>query len=422
MARSKGFMAAASLFGLAVFFTACSPDNIDTPQYKAEITPTMGQFSASDERFYAQRFAAFVAAIQGGSTTAIYDSTVSFGTDLISQPLNREASSLPDDVLEALTDYAEINTSAVFMIYENGAITTERYFGDTSHDTLINSKSLAKPLGTIAVGRAIKKGFIESLDQKASDFIVEWKDTPKDAVLIRHLLDMRSGLLPQGFSLDAEDVLNRAYLHGRHSEVIIHEYPLIHVPGERYDYSNANAELVGLILERATGMKYRDWIGAEILALIGAPGGSIWMNREGGEAHSGCCVQLTAESYMKLAILVLNDGVWDEDILLDKSFVGDMRAPTPQNKYAGIGVYLGKHFKSDRGAGNPDDSTFGATFHSEPYVDEDMILFDGNGNQVLYIMPSRGIVAMRLGGNPPKDPSWDNSYIPNLIARAKKKK
>jgi hypothetical protein len=39
-------------------------------------------------------------------------------------------------------------------------------------------------------------GRVQSLDQPVADFIVEWRSDPgKSKILIRHLLDMRTGLL-----------------------------------------------------------------------------------------------------------------------------------------------------------------------------------------------------------------------------------
>jgi len=55
--------------------------------------------------------------------------------------------------------------------------------------------------------------------------------------------------------------------------------------------------------------------------------------------------------------------------------------------------------------------------HREPYLDEDLYLFDGNSNQVVYILPNYRMVVLRLGATPPKSPEWDNSYLPNLLVR-----
>ena len=142
------------------------------------------------------------------------------------------------------------------------------------------------------------------------------------------------------------------------------------------------------------------------------------MNRDGGTAHSGCCVGLPSETYLKIGMLILQKGMWDEEELISSEFVDEMLTATPQNIYAGMGVYLGKNYIKERGASNPDGkSGFSGTLHSEPYLDEDIALFDGNGNQVVYIMPSRNIVIMRLGARPRNTEPWDNAHIPNLVSR-----
>ena len=402
-----------ALFALA----ACnSSDKPETETEAPTITPTTGVFSQAEEDFYDSRLKVLIAAFQSGKLTTTYDTEIAFGTHLKPLPLKRgKTESLNENVISSISDYAQLHNSDSLMIYENGHVVFEKYFKDVTGASLINAKSLAKPLGVIATGRAIEEGYIESLDQSASDFIIEWKGTDKEAIRIRHILDMRTGLLAQNYEPENRDILNRAYLHPRHDEVIIHEYPLIHPPGTRYDYSNANSELVSILIERATDQPYQEWLSSQVLDLLNTNGGTIWLNREGGMAHSGCCVGLTSETYMKLGILVLQQGQWDGEQVLSKSFVSEMLTPTPQNKYAGMGVYLGRHFRADRGAGNPDVS-FATTFHSEPYVDKDIVLFDGNGNQVVYILPARNIVIMRLGGRTLKDPKWDNAFMPNLVS------
>jgi CubicO group peptidase (beta-lactamase class C family) len=103
------------------------------------------------------------------------------------------------------------------------------------------------------VGRALSLGKIRSLDQPVADFITEWRGDPRRSkILVRHLLDMRSGFLPQAPATTAEDILNRAYLHPRHDEIIIHDYPVVDEPGTRYEYNNATSELIAVLIERAS--------------------------------------------------------------------------------------------------------------------------------------------------------------------------
>lgn len=384
---------------------------------KTEIVPTTGVFTPEDEAFYMRRYEVLLQAFATGQETTTYDTEVVFGEGLTAKPLPRgESSTFKPEIYSGLEDYLADTKSASLMVFENGKVIGETFFGDTNKDTLINSKSLAKPLGVVAIGRAIKAGYIESLDQSVSDFVIEWRGTEKADITVRHLLDMRTGLLPQGSPRGPGDVLNRAYLHPRHDEVIIHEYPLKHPPGTRYDYSNANSELISVVIMRATGLPYQEWLTEQVLKPMGMAGGKIWLNREGGVAHSGCCIGLPSETYLKLAVLVLQGGEWEGETFLPDGFVKEMTTTTPQNKHSGMGLYVGRDFAEYRGAANP-DVEFGRTFHSEPYIDKDLILFDGNGHQVAYIIPSRDLIIMRLGKAPGKDKVWDNAYIPNFVSR-----
>lgn len=370
------------------------------------------------EKIYQQRFEALINR-SNVSGLAAYDPLKRvYGAQEFSRlPLRPEENRLiTTSVINEALSYAKVNNSSSFLVWKDGALEVEYYSEETGQASLLVSKSLAKPLSVIAVGRAIAKGHIASLDQSVAQYFPEWQNTPKAKITIRHLLAMRSGLLPQGPAPTADNILNRAYLHPAHDQVIINEYPLTHVPGERYEYSNANAELIAPLIERATGTSYDEWLGQEVLTPLGAPGGEVWMNREGGTAHSGCCILLPAQTYMRLALLLMKDGIWDGERLLPEGFVMQMTSPSAQNPHAGLGVYVGSPFIARRGAANP-EIDFGKTLHTEPYLADDLFLFDGNSNQVVYIIPSKDLIILRTGGWPLKDPEWDNAKLPNIILR-----
>jgi CubicO group peptidase (beta-lactamase class C family) len=320
------------------------------------------------------------------------------------------------EALAAATDYAAQNNSSAFMVWHDGKLVAETYFGDVSPATPLVSKSLSKPLSAIAVGRAIQLGAIESLDQPVADFIPEWKGTKKAQMLVRHTLDMRSGFLGQGYSQDPDSPWNRAYLSPEHDDYLIHDYPMTDEPGSIYAYSNATADLVALVVERATGRRYADFVGQEVLAKIGAQGGDVWINRAGGLAHSGCCMHLPADSWLRLAILVHQDGVLGEVKLLPDGYAEEMRTATEENPYYGMGLWIAGDYIERRGFGAP-DAPGPQVYHSEPYLDPELYLFDGNSNQVVYISPKYDLIAVRLGNTPPSSPEWDNTVIPNLLIR-----
>ena len=330
-----------------------------------------------------------------------------------------EERTISDQVLDEAADYAERNNSSALIVWRNGRIEIESYFDGQSRVSLLNSFSLAKPITALAVGRAMMLGKIRSLDQPVADFVEEWQDDPLRAgILVRHLLDMRTGFLRQASSAESGEIMARSFLHPRSEEILIKEYPVVDAPGTRYEYNNAASSMVAILIERATGRRYAEFIGTEILQKIGAMGGGAWVNRKGGLVHSGCCTLLPADTFLRLGILTLRDGVWDGQRLLPESYVDEMTRATVENPYYGLAVYVTGRYTERRGAANP-DLPLRKTLHSEPYLASDLFLFDGNMNQVVYIVPSQDLVILRTGRAPPQtdDMEWDNAYLPNLIMR-----
>jgi CubicO group peptidase (beta-lactamase class C family) len=378
-----------------------------------------------EKEIYARRFGLMGRGGTGGDATALYDlrADVPGAARFRPLPIARERQrTITAEALETARAYAARNNSNALLIWRKGRIELEAYFGDHNRVAHTVSRSLAKPVTTAAIGRAIALGKITSLNQPVVDFVPEWKGDPRrEKILIRHLLDMRTGFVRQALASDPDDVLNRAYLHPRHEEVIVKEYPVPDEPGSVYEYNNATSELVALVIQRATGRSYAEFVSSEIIKPIGAMGGNMWLNRTGGVPHSGCCFMTPADTWLRLALLYMRDGAWNGKRLLPAGYVGEMRTGTAQNPYYGLGVFVAGPFTERRGSFNP-QSVRGVrgTLHSEPYLADDIFIFDGNANQIVYIVPSHDLIIVRTGGPPPRGadiPEWDNTFLPNTIMR-----
>lgn len=410
---------------LALSLLACDPQTQqDTPQQDAAdmASETAAQsetnYSAEDEALYMERFNQLRnPAAQGGRGLGGYDPVEPVpGVDDYTPLQAGETDLVTAEALDAVDAYAGVRNSQALIIWKDGKVIRESYYGETTRESQIISRSLAKPITALAIGRALLLGKIDSLDQPAADFITEWKGTDKEGILIRHLLDQRSGFLPQGQSMDPNSPLNRAYLHPRHDEVIINEMPMTYKPGEDYQYANATSEMIAPVIERATSMRYADFVSQEIIQKLGGQGGDVWVNRPGGMAHAGCCILLPAEDWLRMAVLILQDGMWEGERLLPEGYVEKMRTGTEQNPYYGLGLWLPHTYLERRGFANP-SIPYGKVLHTEPYLDKDMMLFDGNSNQIVYMIPSANMIALRVGNRPPKELEWDNTVLPNTLIR-----
>jgi CubicO group peptidase (beta-lactamase class C family) len=323
--------------------------------------------------------------------------------------------------LDQAQAYAAAMRSSALLVWHDGRLVRGWYAPWLDARSLLVTKSLSKPITALAVGRAIALGKIASLDQPLSAILPELQGTAKGRILVRHLLDMRSGMLDQGFSADPDHPLNRAYLSIDHGREILDHYPMMTEPGTHYAYANAPSDLVALVIERATGRRYGEFVGTEVLRPLGAPGGTIWVDRAGGLAHSGCCTYLPAEVFLRMAMLILDDGVWHGRRLLPRGYTAQMRQGTPQNPNFGLGIWLGEPYHQRRGFGAP-GMPGPQVLHSAPYFDPDLFLFDGNSNQTVQVSPRHRLIVLRLGPTPPApapgQAEWDNAYLPNLLIRA----
>jgi CubicO group peptidase (beta-lactamase class C family) len=386
----------------------------------ALMQPASGQSPTDDpEAVYRQRAAVYLKDM----ANFVYEPTEPLvGTDRW-KPLPAIApakSGIAADALEAARAYAEQMNSSAFMVWHDGRLVTQWYAPGVTEQTPLTSKSLSKPLTAIAIGRALALGKIRSIDQSIADFIPKAKGTPKEKITIRYLLDMRSGMLDQGISTDPDHPYIRVLLHPDFGDRIIDTYPMPHEPGKHYSYANAPSDAIAMVIEGATGMRYGDWVTREVLKPLGAQGGTLWVSKPGGLAHAGCCATMPADTYLRFAVLLLQDGMWQGKRLLPEGYVAEMRKGTEQNPNFGLGIWLGEPYRQRRPFGAP--GMLGPqVLHSEPFLDPALFMFDGNSNQQVAISPKYRLIVLRVGATPPapKDgrPEWDNAFLPNTLIR-----
>ena len=72
---------------------------------------------------------------------------------------------------------------------------TQKYDYRDQYD-LASSWSTAKSFISILVGIAIDRGYVESIEESASNYIYEWENDERSEIKIKDLLNMRSGLVP----------------------------------------------------------------------------------------------------------------------------------------------------------------------------------------------------------------------------------
>jgi CubicO group peptidase (beta-lactamase class C family) len=131
-------------------------------------------------------------------------------------------------------------------------------------------------------------------------------------------------------------------------------------------------------------------------------------------------MMLPAESFIRLGMLLAKDGVWEGKRLLPEGWVAETVKPSPANPRWGLHMWIGKPYQQRVRFFSAASQKIG-TLHSEPYLADDLFLFDGAGNQAMWIMPSRQLIVLRFGPTPKprtgEAGEWDNSFLQNTNVR-----
>ncbi|MBR4868925.1 MAG: serine hydrolase [Clostridia bacterium] len=202
------------------------------------------------------------------------------------------------------------------VLYQKGEITLNHRFV-APKERLIYSHT--KSFVSTAAGMAIDEGKL-NLDTCLMDLFPEYAPCVTDErvyqITLRDLLTMSSGF---GSSFLMHD--------GRRGGEGFPDYlaymlakPIVHTPGERFVYSNADTHLVGCMVQRAVGEPLVAYLYRKLFAPLGI-GYPAWESDPKGTVFGGSGLYLTLENMAKLGVLYLQDGVWQGERLLSHHWV-----------------------------------------------------------------------------------------------------
>jgi CubicO group peptidase (beta-lactamase class C family) len=329
--------------------------------------------------------------------------------------------------LEAAAAWAGENNSVALLVLHRGRVQLERYWQGMTPDAFFSGRAMSRSLVGLVYGHAIADGRV-SLDDRADRHLEEWRNDPRGAITVRELLQNVSGLeeLPANAVQVAPDAsaLQRAIAFGsaaftRNARLALGtdfgaaalSLELQHPPGSRFAFSNANAQILGVILERATGEDFERYFERKLWQPLGAGAGEFYMDRERGMPAVYCCFRATPRDFLRLGSLLATDGLADGRRALPEGWVAELATTSAVNPLYGLQIWSGRaraglrEYIPGSGAG---------LRHGEDYVADDVIWMEGGGGRSIWAIPSRQLVIVRLGRASPR---WDPSVLPNTLLR-----
>jgi CubicO group peptidase (beta-lactamase class C family) len=299
-----------------------------------------------------------------------------------------------------------------FVVYSDGAIVHEHYAGSFDATTRAESASMHKSVQALLIGRAISEGKITSIDSPISTWLPEWSGDLRGTIKLRDLLQMASGLAPVPFDLSPTGKTN-AFLKGSDMASQVLDLQYKEQPGTVFEYFSQISELLTVILERASGEKYASYLSRELWQPLGAGDAFVALDRPGGLARTFASLLAQPEDWVRVGLLILNDGRVGATQLLPASWIEQMTNPSPANPNYGYQIWRASPYLAARAY-----STSAPLFTvraAEPFLASDMVYFDGAGARRVYISKINRLVIVKLGDT---DNSWDDSWLPNAVIRA----
>lgn len=323
----------------------------------------------------------------------------------------KESRSISDAALAAAIDFGEQHDSHALIVYHDQAIQLEHYYPGHDADSFSPTQSMHKSVLAMLIGIAIEQGYIASVDEPAATYLVEWADDARAGITIKHMLQQNSGIDFPTFELNPLGGFFRL-IFGPDIKPVALNQPLEVEPGSRFDYNSVNPQNLGLIVERATGKRYSQYLSEALWQRLGVPDATIVLDSEEHQmARMFCCLNATALSWLRLGMLHLNEGRVGVRQLVPIDWMRQIIVAGEHNPNYGYLTWLGNEFEEYRYYNR---KTTVRVFQSEPFAAPDVIYFDGFGGQRVYIVPSRGLVIVRTGA---LAPDMDEAFLPNVVIR-----
>ena len=376
----------------------------------------LGAYGVVTEPLLWQRFAYLFLPGDDPTFRGLQPREVILGDQTMDLPVATEDErTMTEDALADMRAYAAEQNSFALIVVHKGKIQTEWYADGYDRNRLTQSQSMHKSVLPILVQAAIEDGDIGSLDDPIGTYLAEWQDDPRGAITVTQLLHMSSGLLEYEFSLNPTSDDFR-WLFDANTTPVLLRTPLDWKPGTKFEYNNVNSELLGLIIERATGKRYSDYLNEKLWTPMGGERAELWMDSEGGKAHSSCCLLAPTRDWARFGMMMLGRGTINGHQIVDASFIDKMISPSPTFAWYGFQIWLG--YSLDE---NPRARLLaGAYQRNEPFDARDTYYASGFGGQRVYVVPSEDLVIVRMGpssGRAPVKETWDNTYLVNTALR-----
>ncbi len=264
----------------------------------------------------------------------------------------------------------ELETVA-FLIIKEDSIWFEKYYNGYDKLSRTNSFSMAKSIVTALMFKAIQDGYLENINQPVADFFPRFNRSLK----VGDLSSMASGLNWNENYFNPFGSTARAYF-GENIRKQILNLEVEEDPGQEFKYLSGNTQLLGMVIEKATGKSLSEYLSESFWKPLGMNADALWQldSRESGMEKAYCCIASNARNFAKFGVLFENYGEWEGKQLLDSAYIALASEPRFE-----------------------ESPQYGYGFWLSDYKNKDIFYMRGVLGQYVIMIPDDELVIVRLG-------------------------
>lgn len=275
-----------------------------------------------------------------------------------------------NDLLEKIFFDKDLNVHGI-MIIRNNKIITEASFGGYDFSYMRYTFSQCKSIVALAIGCLIDEGRLE-LDSKVTEILAKYNSPVSKLRLkkltVRDLLTMRSSV---EFA-EADTLVEKEWRKGYFAASTKGEI------GESFAYNSLNTYMLASIVTEITGVSLTEYLEEKIFTPLDIDS-YFWEKSPEGIEKGGWGLFILPEDMAKIALTVVNKGVWNGKRIVSEEFILDattahVKTPESIGKFDyGYQMWCGKN-----------SHTF---------------LFNGMFGQNALGFLDNGVVVITIGGN-----------------------
>jgi len=168
-------------------------------------------------------------------------------------------------------------------------------------------------------------------------------------------------------------------------------------PGKAFIYQSGNTQVLGHVLEKATGVSLSNYTAIKLWGPLGAENPAYWsLDKENGNEKSFCCYYATARDFARIGSLIVNKGAFSGKRIVSEAYM---------NEVVKWGDLITKEgIKNQR---------YGLHFWAYKNGSEWVYYCIGFKGQFIITIPSRKIVIVRIGNVRDRDVSATDVSLSN---------